>query len=173
MTTKNEILCSQIFEAIADRLVERRLDVEQFVLSEKSFEEWINWEAYGACRGKSWEAEPKPKYAKLGAADAGDLAADLSVTLGDTTVVLEVKIAHDCSGTKVLKGMNADWGKLHKLPDGKQGLQVIVVGSSKPIDNSKEWVDWLAKIEWEEATEMKRTIPFETGGELQIRAWAI
>jgi|GEM_PF-6958573 len=74
ISKRPESLAARAFAAIAERCSVRSKDIARFTASQYSFEEWVNWEAFGACAEvREWEVHPKPRYCNLGVTDCKDL----------------------------------------------------------------------------------------------------
>src|SRR4051794_26216772 len=77
-----------LFRAVCDRLDAKAADLHLLVETTSSFEEWLNWEAFLACKlcEASYpfcEVTTKPTYASEGVADDGS---DPDRNLGDLRV---------------------------------------------------------------------------------------
>jgi hypothetical protein len=56
-------LAAKVFQTIARHLEARADAIALFAQARYSFEEWLNWEAFAACRANpAWTVAPKPCY---------------------------------------------------------------------------------------------------------------
>jgi hypothetical protein len=148
-----------VFRTVCDRLEARAGDLRLLVETTSSFEEWLNWEAFLACKQREasypfCEVTAKPTYASEGAADDGggpdrDLG-DLRVGGPDDGadhcwVFAEFALLHDGNraGGKWLRKIEADATKLKRLGWKKSAALLVVVAASRG-DVLTERADYLA-----------------------------
>lgn len=149
------------------------------VESSGSFEQWINWEAYVACRNAGWTTVPNPRYVNPGLS-GGPQFGDLLVERPDGwSIMLETKIVGDYTLPRYLGEIEADRDKLAGLKeatDGRiRGLQLLFLSSMKGnILGRPSWTDWLEKLSfWKARPWVTRDIVVGEGGEALFRGWAI
>ena len=124
-----------------------------------SFEEWLNWEAFLACKLRQagypfCEVAAKPTYASENVADdsgdpdrnLGDLRVGGSYEEGDHRwVFAEFALLHDGNrpGGKWLRKIEADADKLKRL-GWKRSASLLVVAAASRGDVLSKWTDFLA-----------------------------
>jgi hypothetical protein len=124
-----------------------------------SFEEWVNWEAFLACKLRQadypfCEVAARPAYASEGVpADGGDSGrnwGDLRVGGPDDGadhcwVFAEFALLHEgnCTGDEWLGKIDADAAKLRRLGWKKSASLLVVVAASRG-DVTTEWAGDLA-----------------------------
>jgi hypothetical protein len=167
----------EIFDRINTRLVTRRQDMLLMALTGYSFEEWINWEAFLACREASdgSRVDPKPGYRATDLADTGE-AADLLVgAVEGPKVVVEVALVHDETLDKWKDKIDYDQEKLSRVPKSKAAtLQLVIAVSTKgSIVGNPVWETWFAKTRRFAATRptFQSTTPIPEGGQYVIFGW--
>jgi hypothetical protein len=147
-----------VFRAVCDRLRAKAADLRLMVETALSFEEWVNWEAFLACKGLQegypfCEVAAKPTYASEGVADDGGPdrgQGDLRVGgpddgAGHCWVFAEFVLLHDGNRTegKWLRKVEADAAKLKRL-GWKRSAVLLVVAAASRGDVQTEWADFLA-----------------------------
>ncbi len=179
-----------VFRTVCDRLEARAADLRLMVETTSSFEEWLNWEAFLACKHRqasypSCEVMAKPTYVSEGVADDG---ADPDRGLGDLRVggpddganhcwvFSEFVLLHDGNRTsgEWLRKIEADAAKLKRLGWKRSASLLIVVAASRD-DVIIEWADSLAGCTiWNQPT---LTDPFVIalpgGGTVVLKAFDI
>jgi hypothetical protein len=106
----------------------QRHKIFTFVKTGYSFEEWLNWEAYAACKRHKLKTEPKPSYRTAEVTKSNEQA-DLCFALGDGEFAfVEVGLVHDGTMTKWLAKLQHDRFKLSQIKSKKyHGVQLIVL----------------------------------------------
>ena len=148
-----------VFRTVCDRLGAKATELRAMVEAGSSFEEWLTWEAFLACKQREarypfCEVAVKPTYASEGvAADGGEPdqdRGDLRVGGPDDGanhcwVFAEFALLYDGNhtGGKWLRKIEADADKLKRLGWKKSAALLIVVAASRG-DVLKEWSDDLA-----------------------------
>lgn len=147
-----------VFRTVCDRLAGKAADLRAMVETTSSFEEWLNWEAFLACKLRQasypfCEVAAKPTYASEGADDGGDpdrSIGDLRVggsgQEGDHRwVFAEFALLHDGNrvGGKWLRKIEADADKLLRLGWKRSASLLIVVAASRD-DVTTGWAEYLA-----------------------------
>ncbi|MBA4191451.1 MAG: hypothetical protein C0467_26020 [Planctomycetaceae bacterium] len=136
-----------VFQTVCDRLASRAADLGLLVETGSSFEEWLKWEAFLACKFCEatfpyCEVTAKPTYASEGVADDGG---DPDQNLGDLRVggpndganhcwvFAEFVLVHDGNrtGREWLRKIEADVASLKRLGWKKSASLLIVVAASK------------------------------------------
>jgi hypothetical protein len=147
-----------VFQAVCGRLEARAADLRLMVEAGSSFEEWLCWEAFLACklRQESYpfcEVAASPTYASEGIAEQGDLDRNL----GDLRVggpdgganhcwlFAEFALLHDGNrtGGEWLRKIEVGAGKLMRLRWKKSAALLVVVAASRG-DVLTEWAGELA-----------------------------
>jgi len=139
-----------VFRTVCDRLEAKAADLQLMVETTSSFEEWLHWEAFLACKHcqSSYpfcEVAAKPTYSSEGVVDESD---DPECGLGDLRVggpddganhcwvFAEFALLHDGNrtGDTWLRKIEADAAKLKRLGWKKSAsLLVIVVVSQGDV----------------------------------------
>ncbi len=149
---------ADVFHTVCERLHAKAADLRLLVEAGMSFEEWLAWEAFLACKLRETsypfcEVAAKPTYASEGVADEGD---DPDRNLGDLRVggpndganhcwlFAEFVLLHDGNrtGGEWLRKVEADADKLRRLGWKKSASLLIVVAASRG-DVTTEWPDYL------------------------------
>jgi hypothetical protein len=173
----SSVLAQRVFWLIADALVVNS-KFPIVVAANKSFEQWINMEAYIACKLAGYECEPEARF------DNTQSTADLVVRPepDGSKVMVEVKIVGDYTYNKYLSAIANDYERLTKqagLPEGKTtGLQIIVMYSAKgSIVDRETWKEWIdrdkGKTPWCHPTELKRQMYTEDNSCIEIWGWVV
>lgn len=170
-----------VFRTVCDRLRSKAADLQLLVESGDSFEEWLNWEAFLACKLRQehypfCEVSPKPTYASEGVATE---AGDPDRNLGDLRVggpndgadhcwlFAEIVLLHDDSRSEYLKKIEADVEKLKRLGWKKSAALLIVVEASR--------AERLANGPMQDRTALTDPfdIPLPGGGKIVVNAFDI
>ena len=179
---------ADVFRTVCDRLRSKTADLRLLVEDGYSFEEWLNGEAYLACKLRQ-EGDPfcevtaKPTYASEGVVTE---AGDPDRNLGDLRVggpddgadhcwlFAEFALLHDGTGAKWLKKIEADAEKLKRLGWKKSAALLIVVAASR-AEVLTEWADYLAGCAvWNRpALTDPCVIPLPGGGSVVVKAFDI
>lgn len=149
-----------VFRTVCDRLAAKAADLHAMVETALSFEEWLNWEAFLACKHREMsypfcEVAAKPTYSSEGVADD---SSDPDRNFGDLRVggpndgadhcwvFAELVLLHDGNhtGGEWLRRIEADADKLKRLGWKKSASLLIVVAASRG-DVQTEWADDLAR----------------------------
>jgi hypothetical protein len=121
-------LSKTAFDAISARLELRAKDFAVIAQTGYSFEEWINCEAYVACKEKRSDSvvSPRPHYSEVGS----ELNAfgDLLIPRKLNKLLIEIEVIHARTGWKWDRKIENDTLKLASIPDA-QALQLVIVVS--------------------------------------------
>ena len=179
-----------VFRTVCARLEAKAADLRLLVETTSSFEEWLNWEAFLACKLREasypfCEVTAKPTYASEGVADDGG---DSDRNCGDLRVggpnegadhcwvFAEFVLIHDgnCSGGEWLRKIEADADKLKQLGWKKSASLLIVVVASRD-DAMTEWAEHLADCAvWNQpALTDPFVIALSGGGSVVVKAFDI
>lgn len=177
-----------VFRTVCDRLRAKAADLRLLVEDGYSFEEWLNWEAYLACKLRQegypfCEVTAKPTYASEGVATE---AGDPDRILGDLRVggpndgaehcwlFAEFALLHDGTVAKWLKKIEADAEKLKRLGWKKSAALLIVVAASR-TEVLTEWAEYLASCAvWNRpALTEPCVIPLPGDGSVVVKAFDI
>ncbi len=143
-----------VFRTVCDRLAEKAADLRVLVEAGSSFEEWLVWEAFLACKFRQegypfCEVAVRPTYASEGVPDDGDLG-DLRVGgpndgADHCWVFAEFVLLHDGNrtGGEWPRKIVAAAGRLKRLGWKKSASLLIVVAASRG-DVLTDWADDLA-----------------------------
>lgn len=176
-----------VFRTVCDRLQTKAADLRLLVETGLSFEEWLAWEAFLACkfRQESYpfcEVVAKPSYASEGVADDGG---DPNRNLGDLRVGGPNDGADHCwvfaefvllrdgnrGGREWLRKIEADADKLRRL-GWKKSASLLVVALASRGDVLTEWADDLADCAvWNQpALTYPFVVPLPGGGTVVVKA---
>ena len=148
-----------VFRTVCDRLAAKAADLQLMIETGSSFEEWLNWEAFLACKLRQasypfCEVAAQPTYASEGVPDDGG---DPDRNLGDLRVggpndgadhcwvFAEFVLLHDGNrtGGEWRRKVEADADKLKRLGWKKSAALLVVVVASRG-DAMTEWADDLS-----------------------------
>ena len=146
-----------VFRTVCERLAAKADDLRLLVEAGVSFEEWLTWEAFLACKLREasypfCEVAAKPTYASEGVADE----ADPDRNLGDLRVggpndgadhcwvFAEFVLLRDSNRTsgEGLRRIETEADKLKRLSWKKSAALLVVIVASRG-DVMKEWADAL------------------------------
>jgi len=135
-----------VFRTVCERLEAKAADLRLMLENDSSFEEWLNWEAFLACklRQESYpfcEVAAKPTYASEGVTDGGEADQDR----GDLRVggpndganhcwlFAEFVLVHDGNraGGEWLRKVETSTNNLKRLGWKKSAALLVVVGASR------------------------------------------
>jgi hypothetical protein len=162
--TEPHALAVEVLRIVCDRLRARAPDLQLMAETTSSFEEWLNWEAFLACKARQAEAgfcevAAKPPYSGPGGESAtnddgtpfnkfGDLRVGASYAEGDHRwVFAEFALLHDGNrpGNKWQEKIEADAAKLRRLRwVNSISMLVVVVVSQKDV--LIDWGDYLGRL---------------------------
>lgn len=176
-----------VFRTVCDRLAAKAADLGLLVEAGSSFEEWLTWEAFLACklRQQSYpfcEVAARPTYASEGVPDEGG---DPDRNLGDLRVGGPDDGANHCwvfaefallndgnrTGGEWLRKVEADADKLKRLGWKKSAALLVVVVAGRG-DALAEWADDLAGYAvWNQPALIEPSvIPLPGGGSVVVKA---
>lgn len=176
-----------VFRTLCDRLAAKAADLRLMIETTSSFEEWLNWEAFLACkfRQESYpfsEVVAKPTYASEGVVDDGG---DPDRDQGDLRVggpedganhcwvFAEFALLHDGNrtGGKWLRKIEADADQLKLLGWKKSAALLIVVVASRGHVMT-EWADVLMRcaVLTQPPLTDPVVIPLPGGGSVVVKA---
>jgi hypothetical protein len=166
-------IAQDVFTAVAKHLGGKSEQIETIAATGYSFEEWVNWEAYLACKGVAdWVVLPRPGYRGHGIATS-DLG-DLYVRSDSRELFVEVAVVHDQTGAKWLEKIDWDREKLSRL--GSIGRLQLVIGVSTrgPVTGSDVWERWFQQtvLFQSGAPEHRLDVGLREKGQLVIFGWS-
>ena len=176
-----------VFRTVCDRLQAKADDLRVLVEAGSSFEEWLTWEAFLACKFRQegypfCEVAAKPTYASEGVAgDADRSLGDLRVGgpndgADHCWVFAEFVLLHDGNRTsgEWLRKIEADAHRLRRLGWKKSASVLIVVAASQG-DVVTDWADDLPGCAvWNQPTLINPfVIPLPGGGTVALKAFDI
>ncbi len=178
-----------VFRTVCDRLRSKAADLMLRVESGSSFEEWLHWEAYLACklRQESYpfcEVAAKPTYASEGVATE---AGDADRTFGDLRVggpndgadhcwlFAEIVLAggYETADREWVKRAEAATGRLKRLGWKKSAALLIVVMVSRTNDRPASVADTPNEVWNRPALTDPCVIPLPSGGSVVVKAFDI
>ena len=166
-----------VFDTIADHVSGRANEIALFLEPGVSFEQWCIWEAFVACRAKSWLVKPEVSYSEVGLMGSPE-SADLLVSdpaRGDR-VLIELALIHDWTTNRWIASLDHDTDNLEKsLTGGHTPLQIIFAASlMSAITVNQTWNTWLAMTSiWCRSTDLERAIPLGATGQGLLKGWVI
>lgn len=173
----------EVFDAIGRRLAARASDLFVLTSSTGSFEDWVNWEAYIACkRNPDWYCIAKPTYRDFDVTDGqyasalGDLAVNRMEPHGERWVFAEFALMHDGNqNTKWREKIAADVEKLRSIPFVNDVRLLIVIASShRDIGHDHGWGRHLDAIPvWNQQTPWHGSFPLDPSGTFVLKAFEI
>jgi hypothetical protein len=166
---------ADVLTAIADHLGNATERLSAFAVTGYSFEEWLNWEAYWACRARGFACSPKPECRASGFKDSKHQA-DLMMTLASgERAIVECGLIHDCTQSHWRKKLEADRRKLEPPHgDGFIPLQLVFVTSQYDFLRLANWTRWLERISfWNSPAVFRREIAFKPSGTFLMQAWRV
>jgi len=181
---------ADVFRTVCDRLAAKAADLRLMVETTSSFEEWLKWEAFLACKLRQasypfCEVAAKPTYASEDVpADGGDSDRDLGdLRVGGPEdgadhcwVFAEFALLHDGNraGGEWLWKTEADVNKLKRL-GWKRSASLLVVVAASQGDVTTEWADDLAGCAaWNQpALTDPGVITLPGGGSVVVKAFDI
>ncbi len=188
--TESHKFATDVYRIVCERLKARAVDIQVMAETASSFEEWLNWEAFLACKQhqKSYpfcEVTAKPTYASENVGTDGD---DTDRGFGDLRVggpndgehhcwvFAEIALLHDGNrtGGKWLRKIESDADKLKRLGWVRSASLLIVVAVSRG-DVLTEWADLLASFAlWNQpALTTPFTLPLSNGGSVFVKAFDV
>lgn len=174
MNSDESDLAVDVFRCISDHLSARCTDLAEIVATGYSFEEWLNWESFLACRRRSWHVVPRPGYSGLGMVDSKELG-DLLIrpAQSERGVVVETATMHDWTASKWIDKVDRDSHKLKRLSEsGQTGLQIVVVTSKNAIAGKDSWERFLSRISvWSAPESFTSSCVIGECGQALIRGW--
>lgn len=148
-----------VFRTVCDRLAGRAAELRRMTETTSSFEEWLNWEAFLACKDREasypfCEVTAKPAYSSEGVADeSGNPDRNFGgLRVGGPNdgadhrwVFAEFVLLHDGNraGGKWWQKIEADAGKLKRL-GWKKSASLLIVVAANLGDVLTDWTNDLA-----------------------------
>jgi len=147
-----------VVRTVCERLEAKAADLWLMLENDESFEDWLTWEAFLACKLRQasypyCEVAAKPTYASEGVANEGDPDRDRGdLRVGGPNegadhcwVFVEFALLHDGnrSGGEWLRKIEADAGKLKRL-GWKKSASLLVVAAASRGDVMSERADDLS-----------------------------
>lgn len=188
--TDNHVFGADVVRIICDRLASKSADIHLMMETKYSFEEWLNWEAYLACRlhQSSYpfcEVTAKPSYRVANGLDEvsepnrmlGDLLVGASYDKDDHRwLFAEFALLHDGNsiGGKWLEKIRSDVEKLKQLGWERSAAVLFVVVASR-VNVQTDWGRYLTDFAvWNQPVLTKPSeLALPNGGSLVIRAFDI
>lgn len=178
-----------VFRTVCDRFRSKPADLRVLVEVGSSFEEWIHWEAYLACKVRQdgypfCEVTAKPTYASEGVATE---AGDPDRNFGDLRVggpndgadhcwlFAEIVLAggDESADREWVKRVEAATGRLKRLGWKKSAALLIVVMVSRTIDRPAGVADVVNEVWNRPALTDPCVIPLPGGGSVVVKAFDI
>lgn len=183
----SDTLQSAVFDRIVQRLQSRREDLFTLTGCTGSFEEWLNWEAYIACKAvPEWCCIAKPKYGGTDGFDVthpeyknclGDIAVKRNEPGGgERWVFAEMALLHDGNRNgKWRDKIACDIEKLRSVPFVNDiRLMVVIASSHRVITSDTAWETYLRGVQiWGSPTPFCQTVQLQPHGSLVARAFQV
>jgi hypothetical protein len=173
---ENPAFARHVFEIIAQALFSNP-KFPAVVKTEKSFEQWINMEAYLACTEAGHKCEPEWRFDKYNRADLY-----VESESGLAKVLVETKLVGDSTRNKYLNSIKDDYFRLALQADppggATVGLQILVMYSMHgDIIGRESWMPWIGPesqyTPWRFGTDLKRNLEIAQNGYVHIWGWPI
>jgi hypothetical protein len=177
-----------VFRTVCDCLRSKAADLRLLVESGSSFEEWLHWEAYLACKLRQenypfYEVAAKPTYASEGVATE---TGEADCTFGDLRVggpndgadhcwlFAEIVLAGDCDSAdrQWVKRVEAAEGRLKRL-GWKKSAALLIVVAVRTGDESAHLADAANEVWKRPALTDPCVIPLPGGGSVWAKAFDI
>ncbi|MFP5441502.1 MAG: hypothetical protein ACLGHJ_08420 [Gammaproteobacteria bacterium] len=129
------------------------LKIREFNTTRNSYEEWLNWELFLALRKARLSVDARPRLE----GKRFKMFADLRISDGKDSAIVEVKIAHSATQDKYIEAIKKDGDALTALTDAQLiRIQLLFLSSNQAsIRESENWKAWLGRIKnWNEAKEL-------------------
>ncbi len=178
-----------VFRVVCDRFRSKAADLRLLVEDGYSFEEWLKWEAYLACKLRQegypfCEVSSKPTYASEGVAteigDADRNFGDLRVGgpndgAAHCWLFAEVVLAggDEYANREWVKRAEAATGRLKRLGWKKSAALLVVVMVSRTNDRPAGVADAVNEVWNRPALTAPCVIPLPGGGSLVVKAFDI
>lgn len=177
-----------VFRTVCDRFRSKAADLQLLVEADSSFEEWLHWEAYLACKVRQEgypfsEVTAKPTYASEGVSTEAD---DADRNFGDLRVGGPNDGAEHCwlFAEVVLAGAdeNADreWVKRAEAVTGrlkrlgwKKSAALLIVVAARTGEGPAGVADAVNEVWSQPALTDPCVIPLPAGGSLVVKAFDI
>jgi hypothetical protein len=171
------MLAREVFQVVCRRLSDRARELELFLESGHSFESWLHWEAYAACRLHGWMAQLRPAYASaglMGSRDDADLLARDPASA--RRVLVELAVICDWTTNRWIAPINLDTANLSRpLSPDVESLQLILAASpNSGIEVNRQWKGWLGMTSvWSRPTDLQHSVRLGQDGEALLRGWVL
>ena len=179
-----------VFRTVCERLASKAVDLRLMVETTSSFEEWLNWEAFLACKHREvsypfCEVASKPTYASEGVADdgggpdrgVGDLRVGGPNEGADHCWVFAAfALLHDGNrtGGEWLRKIEANADKLRRLGWKKSSSLLVVVAASRGDVTTEGTNDLAGSAVWNRAALTDPcVISLPGGGTVVLKAFDI
>lgn len=183
VVTQSTTLQHEVVDAIGKRLAARASDLYVLTSSTGSFEDWVNWEAYIACKSNpEWYCIAKPTYRDFEVTDSryvnalGDLAVMRKEPHGERWVFAEFALLHDGNiNGKWREKIANDIEKIRSVPfENDIRLLFVVASSHRDICRDPKWAQHLAAIPiWNEVASLHGSFPLNPSGTFVLKAFQI
>lgn len=153
-------------------------ELQSFVRTGYSFEEWFNWELFYALQVSESGLQPKPAYRHVTDLQASKKTGDVYFTKEEHGYIVEVALVHDYTDdNKWREKVHRDRDQLLTLKglDKVIPIQLLVlISNHDDMEASSDWMNWLETLSfWNDAKNIEVKIRLPQYGQAWIIGWAV
>ncbi|MHB0775414.1 hypothetical protein [Halomonas sp. WWR20] len=153
-------------------------ELQSFVRTGYSFEEWFNWELFHALQVSESGLQPKPSYRHLANLDSSRKTGDVFFTKEDHGYIVEVALVHDyTSDNKWRAKVHQDRDHLLTLKEVERVTPIqllLLVSNHNDMEASSDWMNWLESLHfWNDPKALEVKIRLPQQGQAWIVGWAV
>lgn len=144
MNAQNDASVWTAIKVIADAWQAQSAKILAYASTGYSFEEWLNWEAYYACKA-SYSPDAKPNYSAYGVAGSLQKADLFLKPNGQRKILIEIGLVHDeTSHSKWQEKLTNDQAKLRKVPARDYSRIQVVLNACLDTKEIAHWCSTLS-----------------------------
>lgn len=153
-------------------------ELQSFVRTGYSFEEWFNWELFYALQVSESNLQPKPAYRHIAGLETSTKTGDVYFTKSGHGYIVEVALVHDYTSDKKWRD-KVHWDRDQLLTLKGLGkitpIQLLVlVSNHDDMEASSDWMNWLESLSfWTDKKDIEVKIRLPQNGQAWIVGWAI
>lgn len=153
-------------------------ELQSFVETGYSFEEWFNWELFYALKASESDIQPKPSYRHRAQLEDSCKTGDVSFTKDGLFYIVEVALVHDyTSEGKWRDKVHDDRGHLLTLKQQENVVPIqllLLVSDYDSLGESPSWTNWLQSLKfWNDPKDIDVKIRLPQKGVACIVGWAV
>tara|TARA_R110001599_G_scaffold275738_1_gene477005 strand:+ start:11158 stop:11679 length:522 start_codon:yes stop_codon:yes gene_type:complete len=153
-------------------------ELQSFVKTGYSFEEWFNWELFYALQVSESDLKPKPAYRHVTDLQASKKTGDVYFTKGGHSYIVEVALVHDYTSDKKWRDkVHWDRDQLLTLKGADKVIPIqllVLVSNHDDMEASSDWMNWLKSLSfWGDAKDIQVKIRLPQNGQAWIVGWAV